>query len=151
MNPGWSYTFSAAKTPKGDLKIIGRAFFDRVVSSLKLADGEVCDLILQEHVEKRSSKANRYLWGPLYDEAMEVILSSEGYRRDEWPQMKLLMHEGLTGKYQGYVTCPVTKQQVRKFRSSKATVAEFKAYIEWVIQLVAEDYGVAIALPGEDM
>jgi len=38
---------------------------------------------------------------------------------------------------------------VRKFRSSKATKAQFKEYLEWLVQMVAEDYGVAIALPGE--
>ena len=146
MRDAWSYEFSASRGPEG-LVIAGRSHFDRVVSTLAL--GEVCRLVISEYVEKRSSGANRFLWGPLYDEAMEVILSKEGYRRDEWPQMKLLMHEGLTGKYQGYVTCPITKQQVRKFRSSKATKAEFHAYIEWLVQMVAEDYGVALALPGE--
>lgn len=147
MRDRWSYTFAPAKGNTGLNFGHARAYFDRIVATL--ADGEVVDLTLAEHVEKRSGRANRFLWGPLYDEAMEVILSKEGYRRDEWPQMKLLMHEGLTGKYQGYVTCPVTKQQVRKFQSSKATSKEFHAYIEWLVQMVAEDYGVALALPGD--
>lgn len=147
----WTYTFAATKTPQGALTILGRAYFDRVVLSLPLAEGEVCDLTLSEHVEKRSHRANRFLWGPVYDEIMDVILSAEGYRRDEWPQMKLLMHEGLCAKYQGYVTDPVTKMQVRKFRSSKANQTEFSDYIKWLAQMVAEDYGVAITLPGEDV
>jgi len=143
----WSYVFSASRTPKG-LLIANRAYFDRVVSA-SLGMGEVCDLTLAQHIERRSLKQNRALWGPIYSQVQEVILSKEGYRRDEWPAMKELIHEGLCAKYQGYVTCPVTKQQVRKFRTSKATVAEMRDYMEWLAQFMAEEYHIAIELPGE--
>ena len=148
MTTGWRHTFSASRGPQG-VEFSSPAFVDRVVSSLAL--GEVFVVTFEEYQEKRSGRANRFLWGPVYNEVMEVILSKEGYRRDEWPQMKLLMHEGLCAKYQGYVTCPVTKMQVRKFRSSKANQREFSDYITWLAQMVAEDYGVAITLPGEDV
>jgi hypothetical protein len=141
-----SQTFAAVKGPKG-LTILARPFFDRFVSALP--DGAEGSLTWEPRKDKRSNRANRMMWGVAYEQAVEVILSAEGYRRDQWAEMKALMHEGLCARYQGYVTCPVTKQQVRKFRTSKASKAEFTAYIEWLAQMIAEDYGVAIELPGD--
>lgn len=140
------YTFAATKGSRG-LNIEARPYFDRVVSSL--GDGERFTLTLEPFKEKRSNRANRMMWSTCYDQAIEAILSKDGYRRDEWQKLKPLIHEGLCGKYQGYVICPVTKQQVRKFRSSEATSAEFAAYINWLAQLLAEEYGYAMILPGE--
>ena len=142
----FSQTVSAAKGPKG-LVIQLRPYFDRFVQSLP--DGQELVLTVEPRKDKRSNRANRMMWGVAYEQAVEVILSAEGYRRDQWADMKDLMHEGLCARYQGYVTCPVTKQQVRKFRTSKASKAEFTAYIEWLAQMIAEDYGVAIELPGD--
>lgn len=140
------HKFAAVKGPQG-LTIQGRTFFDRTVATIP--DGTELVMTLEPRKDKRNNKQNRMMWGIVYDQLVEVILSADGYRRDEWPKVKPLMHEGLCAKYQGYVECPITKQQVRKFRSSEASKAEFSAYIEWLAQMVAEDYGVAIQLPGE--
>lgn len=141
------FTFSAHKAPTG-LVIDARPYFDRVVSSL--GDGERFVVTLEPYKEKRSNKQIRAIFGPIYDQIREVILSKEGYRRDEWPRLKDMMHEGLAGKYRGYETCPITKQPVRRFRLSRATKDETTEYMEWLAQMVAEDYGVAIELPGDN-
>ena len=140
------YTFTAVKA-EGGLVIQGRPFFDRVVSTLGL--GETFTLHLKTFKQKRSNKANRMMWSTCYDQAIEAVMSHEAYRRDEWTKMKPLIHEGLCSLYQGYVTCPVTKQQVRKFRTSEATSGEFSDYINWLAQYLAEEYGYVMILPGE--
>lgn len=146
MAADWKYEFAAVKGAKG-LSILGRAYFDRVVSTL--ADGVECVLTLTPKKNKRSNNMNRGMWGPLYDQVCEIILSKEGYRRDEWPKMKPLIHEGLCGLYGGYELAPGTKQKVRKFRTSDASGKELGEFLEWVAQYMAEEYGEAIALPGE--
>lgn len=142
----WSYTFSAAKGPKG-LEIQGRAYFNRVVSTL--ADGELVVVTLAPFKEKRSNKANRALWGPVYDSILLQLADAVGYDRHERASAKELIHEGLCGKYGGYETCPVTKREIRKFRTSKATKQQFSDYLEWLARFCAEEYGIVVELPGE--
>jgi hypothetical protein len=144
---GWTYTFSASRTPQG-LLIAARPYFDRVVAA-SLGMGEVCDLTISEHVEKRSNAQNRMAWGTVYDQLLEGIGDAAGYDRHERAAAKDLIHEGLTAKYQGTVTDKVTGQEVRKFRTSKASKQEFSDYIEWVARFAATEYGVVIVLPGE--
>ncbi len=140
------YTFTAVKA-EGGLVIQGRPFFNRVVSTLGV--GELFTFTLKPFKKKRSGKANRLMWGTVYDQALDVVLSQDGYRLDQWPKLKRLIHEGLCAKYQGYVLCPVTKTQVRKFRSSEATAQEFSDYVSWIAQFLAEEYGYALQLPGD--
>lgn len=142
----FSQTFAATKSPAG-LKIAGRSLFDRFVSSL--GDGEQVTLTIAPLKEKRSNQQNRMLWGTVYDQLIEGISIEAGYDRHERAQAKELIHEGLCGKYGGYETCKVTGQQVRKFRTAKATKQQFTDYIEWVARFAAQEYGVVIALPGE--
>jgi hypothetical protein len=115
-----------------------------------VATGEVFDMTIAEHVEKKTNRQLRGIWGPAYTSIVEFLLSDQGYRRDEWPQMKELIHEGLCGLYQGYVTCPVSKKDVRKFRLSTSTKDEASAYLAWVAQYMAEEHGFAVQLPGEN-
>jgi len=142
------FTFSAHKAPSG-LVIDARPYFDRVVSSL--GDGERFVLTLEPHRERRSGRANRALWGPIYDSLLLGLADAVGYDRHDLAKGKELLHEGLCLKYGGSVTCPVTGQPVRKFRTSKATVREFSDFIEWVARYAAEEHGVVVQLPGEDV
>lgn len=144
---GWSYTFRAVKGDKG-LTILGRPYFNRCVDA-HLADGEECVLTISEMVVKRTSKQNKANWGPVLDQVVDIICAKEGYRKDEWKKYKPLIHEGLTGRYGGYEVCPVSKKDVRKFRTSTATVAEMADYMDWIAQFIAEEYGEAIVMPGE--
>jgi hypothetical protein len=143
---GWTYTFSATKDDKGQLVILAQGYFNRALSSV--AAGEVFDLTIAEHQEKRSSKANRMLWGTFYDQLL-AGLAADQYDSHERADAKELIHEGLTALYQGYVTDEVTGVQVRKFRSSKATKAEFTAFVEWAAKYAAETFGIVVTLPGE--
>ena len=145
---GWSYTFQATKDEHGDLVTLAPAYLRRCLSTV--APGEVFDLTIAEHQEKKTNRQLRGIWGPAYSSIVEFLLTKEGYRRDEWPRMKELIHEGLCGEYQGYVTCPITKKDVRKFRLSSATKGEASAYLAWVAQYMAEEYHFAVQLPGED-
>lgn len=143
----WAYTFTAAKDAKAGLMIQGRPYFDRVVSTL--AAGELVVMELKPWVEKRTNKQNRGMWGITYDSLLDGLVREGSYRADERARMKVLIHEGLCARYKGYETCPVTKQEVRKFRTSKANKQEFSDYIKFVAQYAAEEHGVVIALPGE--
>ena len=140
------YEFRASKSEKG-LVILGRPFFDRVVASLR----EGCEyvLTLTEHIDKRSNAQNRMVWGTVYSQIKDGLVRAGHYEPHERDEVKALIHEGLCAKYQGYVTCPVTGQQVRKFRSSKANKQEFSDYVEWVARYAATEYGVVVVLPGE--
>ena len=60
-----------------------------------------------------------------------------------------MLHEGLCRRYGGTVIDPISKQEVRKFRTSKATVKEMNDYLEWIPRFMAEEYGAVIVLPGE--
>ena len=149
MQPDWSYTFAAAKGPKG-LTILARPYFDRVVSTL--AEGEECVLTLSAKVEKRTNAQNRMLWGTTYDQLLMGIGHAEGLSvHDLKPNAKAkdYLHEGLCLEYAGTVTDPVTKRDVRKFRTSQATKAEFSAFVEWLAEYASKEYGVVVILPGE--
>jgi hypothetical protein len=143
----FTQTFSAAKGPKG-LTIQARPFFDRFVQSLP--DGQELVLTVEPRKDKRSNAQNRMAWGTLYDQLIYGIADAAGYDRHERAEAKELIHEGLTAKFQGTVTDKVTGQQVRKFRTSKATKQEFTDYVEWVCRFAAQEYGVVVMLPGED-
>lgn len=144
----WRYVFTAAKASTG-LVIQTRPYFDRVVSTL--AEGEVVVLTLEPWTEKRTNAQNRGMWGCVYDSLIAGLVTAGSYEPSERARMKELIHEGLCAHYQGYETCPVTKQQVRKFRTSKATKKEFSDYIEFVARYAAQEFGVVVALPGEHM
>ena len=149
MPPEWSYTFGAVKAVNG-VVITGRAYFDRVVSTL--AEGEECVLTLSAKVEKRTNAQNRMLWGTTYDQLLMGIGHAEGLSvHDLKPnaQAKEYLHEGLCLEYAGTVTDPVTKRDVRKFRTSQATKAEFSAFVEWLAEYASKAYGVVVILPGE--
>lgn len=135
----------AVKAPTG-LVITGRTYFDRIVSSLP--DGQECVLTLTPKKDKRSNAQNRMAWGTVYDQIL-AGLAADQYEPHERQAAKDIMHEGLTAKYQGYVTDAVTGQQVRKFRTSKATKQEFSDYIEWVARFAAQECGIVVTLPGE--
>lgn len=139
------YEVGAVKAPKG-LVITGRAYFDRIVSSLP--DGQECVLTLTPKKDKRSNQQNRMIWGTFYDQLL-AGLAADQYDAHERAQAKELIHEGLTALYQGYVTDEVTGVQVRKFRSSKSTKAEFTAFVEWAAKYAAENFGIVVTLPGE--
>lgn len=140
------YTFAATKGRDG-LVIQARPYFDRVVSTL--GDGERFVLTLESFKEKRSNAQNRMAWGTLYDQLLYGIADAAGYDRHERAEAKELIHEGLAQKFGGTVTDKVTGQQVRKFRTSKATKQEFTDYVEWVCRFAAQEYGVVVVLPGE--
>lgn len=144
---GWTYTFSATKDHTGQLVIISQGYFNRALSAVQ--PGEVFDLTIAEHQEKRTGRQLRGLWGPVYTSIVEFLLTEQGYRRDEWPRMKELIHEGLCGQYQGFVTCPITKKDVRKFRLSTATKQETTEFMSWVAQYMAEEHGFVVQMPGE--
>jgi len=144
---GWSHTFTAVKGKAGLSFGDARPFFDRVVSSVP--DGVRVVVTLAEYQDKRTTAQNRALWGTVYDSLLLGIADAAGYDRHERGLAKELIHEGLCAKYGGTVTDKVTGQQVRKFRSSKATKQEFSDFIEWVARFAAEEYGVVVALPGE--
>ena len=144
---GWTYTFAATKNAKNEPVILARPYFNRVLSTI--AVGEEFDLTIAEHQEKRTGRQLRGLWGPVYSSIIEFLLTEQGYRRDEWPRMKELIHEGLCGQYQGFVTCPITKKEVRKFRLSSATKQETSDYMSWLAQYMAEEHGFVVQMPGE--
>lgn len=146
MSQDWTYTFAFAKGPQG-LNILGRAYFDRVVSSLP--DGQEGVMVITPKKEKRTNAQNRAMWGTVYDSLLLGLADAVGYDRHERAAAKELLHEGLCAKFGGMETCKITGQQVRKFRTSKATKQEFSDYIEWVARFAATEYGVVVALPGE--
>jgi len=155
MNDRWTYTFSAAKGPKGDLCIIGRSYFDRVVASLRLAEGEVCDLTLSEHVETRTNAQNRMGWGTVYDQILLGILTKTGLERYSSADSKAraaakqALHEALCMEYGGVDIEPLTGRAVRKFHSSKASKQEYSDYIKFVARHAAQEWGVVVVLPDE--
>ena len=143
---GWTYTFAATKNAKNEPVILARPYFNRVLSTI--AVGEEFDLTIAEHQEKRSNKQNRMVWGTILDQLI-AGLAADQYEPHERAEAKELIYEGLCAKYQGYVTDAVTGQQVRKFRGSKATKAEFTEFVEWVARFAAQECGIVVVLPGE--
>jgi hypothetical protein len=143
---GWTYSFAATKDDKGQLVILAQGYFNRALSSVQ--PGEVFDLTIAEHQEKRSNKQNRMVWGTVLDQLI-AGLAADQYEPHERAEAKELIYEGLCARFQGYVTDAVTGQQVRKFRGSKATKAEFTEFVEWVARFAAQEYGIVITLPGE--
>lgn len=146
----WLYTFAAFKNPAGDLEFAAKDYLRRVLSTL--AVGEEFVVTLKEFEDKRTSRQNRMLWGTIYDQLLIGIGHSEGLSvHDLKPGAlaKAYLHEGLCLEYAGTVTDPVTKRDVRKFRTSEATKAEFTAYVEWLAEYAAKRYGVVVELPGE--
>jgi hypothetical protein len=143
---GWTYTFAATKNAKNEPVILARPYFNRVLSTV--AVGEEFALTITEREDKRSSKQNRLLWGTCYDQLIAGIADEVGYDRHD-KHGKEQLHEGLLCLYGGMVIEPVTKREVAKVRSSKMTVAEFSAYVEWIARWAAQEHGVVIVLPGE--
>lgn len=142
MNQDWTYTFGFAKGPEG-LNILGRSYFDRVVSSLPL--GQEGIMTLAPKKDTRTNAQNRMMWGHVYDQLLTGLASELGYERNE----KDYLHEALCRLYGGTVEDKATGLTVRKFRTSKATKKEFTDYIEWLARWAAQEHGVVIALPGE--
>lgn len=146
----WSYTFSVCKDERGELRFLAADYLRRVLSTL--AVGEEFVVTMKEFEDKRSNAANRMLWGTIYDQLLTGIGQSEGLSvHDLKPGAlaKSYLHEGLCLEYAGTVTDPVTKRDVRKFRTSEATKAEFTAFVEWLAEYAASRYGVVVELPGE--
>lgn len=144
---GWTQSFVAVKTPKGLSFGPAKPYFDRVVSSL--GNGTEVLVTLTEKQDKRTNAQNRAMWGIVYDSLLFGIADAAGYDRHERAMAKELIHEGLCVKFGGTITDKVTGQEVRKFRTSKATKQEFSDYIEWVARFAATEYGIVVALPGE--
>ena len=141
------YEVAAVKAPTG-LVIPGRRYFDRIVDSLP--DGQECTLTLEPKKDKKTRKQLGGLFGPMYSSIIEFLLTDQGYRRDEWPKRKELIHEGLCAEYQGFVTCPITKKDVRKFRLSSATKQETSDYMNWLGQYMAEEHHFVVQMPGDN-
>jgi hypothetical protein len=146
MNADFKYEFGGVQTESGTV-IRGRKFFDRTMSAVAI--GTPLKITVEPQKDKRTNKQNRAMWGTIYDQLIDGIAKEVGYDRHERAEAKELIHEGLCAKYQGYETCKVTGQQVRKFRTSKANKQEFSDYVEWVARFAAQEYGVVIVLPGE--
>lgn len=143
---GWTYSFMPAKTPKGLNFGSARGYFDRVVATM--ADGEVCNLTISEHEEKRTLAQNRLIWGTVYQQLLDGLANELGYdRHDKCGKEQL--HEGLLMLFGGTVMEKATGREVAKVRSSKMTKAEFSAYVEWIARWAATEHGVVIVLPGE--
>lgn len=141
----WRYEFRAVKAPVG-LVFTSRGYFDRVVSTL--GNGEEIVVTLEKPQDKRSSQANRGLWGPVYDQLIAGLAQAQGIEQGDGLS-KDLMHEGLLQKFSGTVVDPVTHCTVAKERSSSMTVARFGEFMEFVARFAAEEYGIVITLPGE--
>jgi len=150
MKPDWTYTFAAAKGPKG-LNILGRPYFDRVVSSLP--EGEECVLTLAQKVEKKTNAQTRLIWGVAYEQILQAVLSDVGYEENSDKQYRRIakdaLHEAFCLEFGGVITERITGKQVRKFRLSRASKDDAKSYIEWAARWAAQEYGVAIELPGD--
>lgn len=142
MKQDWTYTFAFAKGPQG-LNILGRAYFDRVVSSLP--DGQEGVMTIAPKKEKRTNAQNRMIWGTVYDQLITALADELGYEKPE----KEYLHEALCRLYGGTVEDKATGLTVRKFRTSKATKQEFTDYVEWLARWAAKEHGVNIVLPGE--
>lgn len=145
--PAWLYQFGFEIGPRGAFRLIGRSYFDRVVASFK--PGLQGVLTLTPKVERRTNAQNRLMWGTVYDQIVEGLVTAGFYEPHEWAEAKALIHEGLCAKYQGLVKDKVTGIEVRKFRSSKATKAEFTEFVAWATRFAATEFGVVVVLPGE--
>ncbi len=141
----WRFEFSAIKAKHG-LMFASRTYFNRVISTL--GDGEAVTVIVEKPQDTRSLAQNRALFGPVYDQLIDGLADEVGYDRHD-KDGKDKLHEGLCIKYGGTVKDPITGLDVRKFRTSKATVSEFGAYLEWVARFAAQEHGVIVTLPGE--
>ena len=145
MQPDWSYTFAAAKGPKG-LTILARPYFDRMV--MALPDGQECVLTLAPKVDKRTGKQNRTLWGVVYESLLNQIAGEVGYDRHDRCGKEQL-HEGLLMLFGGVKVCPITKREVAAKRSSKMSKAEFAEYVDWIARWAATEYQIVVELPSD--
>ena len=144
MKP-WRYQFQAVKTPKG-LTFTSRPYFDRAISTL--GDGEAVTVTIEKPQDTRTMAQNRAIWGTIYDQIIEAIADEVGYDRHD-KDGKERLHEGLCARYRGTTIDPVTKCEVRKFYTHRATVQQMADYIEWIPRFIAEEFGIVITLPGE--
>lgn len=121
----------------------------------QVGEGVVLKLTVEEAKGKRSLRQNRLLWGPVYDQILAHIMLESGYRADEAresldvSELKQRVHYGLLAVRFGYVTDPVTKQQVPARTSSTLTTAEMAEYFEWLVTYCADELHIQIVLPDE--
>ena len=128
-----------------------------------LGDGTEVTLEFSQKKAKRSVRQNATLWGPVYDQIYEQILThimlDGGFRRDEAIKalpvsaFKQRVHYGLLAECFGYVTDPVTKRDVPAKTSSEMTTAEMAEYFQWLVEYAADPEGplkgMQIILPDE--
>jgi hypothetical protein len=115
-----------------------------------VATGEEFIVTLREFEDKRSSRQNRMLWGVCYDSLLAGLSDEVGYdKHDKCGKEQL--HEGLLMLFGGTVTDKATGREVAKVRSSKMTRAEFSAFVEWIARWAAQEHGVVVTLPGDDL
>jgi hypothetical protein len=157
----WFHEFSAVKDADG-LVVQGRDFYERAIA--ELGDGEQVVLTLSKPSEKRSSRQNRFLWGPLYDELIQglknkrdidrydaigaAMADDQGIDAGDVPS-KEQMHEGLLQLFAGTVIDPLTKREVAKERSSTMSTARFTEFVEFIARYAATEHQIVVTLPGE--
>ena len=84
----------------------------------------------------------------IYPQVIDAIAEEVGYDRHD--------KAGKNGSMRGCVFMPwgtaidpISKREVRKFHTSKASVQQMSDYIEWIPRFMADEYHVVIVLPGE--
>ena len=125
-----------ATVADGGLKIRDRQAFDEAVG--KLPDGRYV-LTLEDEVEARSSKANRFYFGAV----VEPIMAKTGYRKHE-------VHDILKHKFNPKLVSDPETGEIIEVDGSTAdmTVAEFQMYVDSCIEW-AHKIGVDVQ-PWED-
>ena len=93
------------------------------------------EIVLRKKRVRRTDKQNRYYWGVVIAE----VASCAGYRRQDAYQL----HDALAHKFLPLPPCPITGSP-RRQRTPGTDTAEFSAYVDQVIQLAAETWGVVI-------
>ena len=107
-----------------------------------------------EPTRKRTSKQNRTLWGPTYDQMLSALMAKD-YRDDErmgshqTNDLKRLVHYGLLMAHYSVETDKVTGNAVPKKTSSQLTVKEFQDHLYWIQDYAAMEKGIVIQMPDE--
>lgn len=101
-------------------------------------------MTLASHSNRRSEEQNNYLWGVVYVAILKHL--PPGWEDKD-------VHEYCLGEWSGWdKLAGLRRARLKpKRRSSRLSPAEFVEYVEFIQRHFAEEYGIYVPDPGEEL
>jgi len=118
-----------------------------LIDALKHFEGKEIKISVERNYKKRSNNQNAYLHGYLFP-IITLFLNDAGWqmtpqKTKEWLKKKFLTHTEInenTGEYMEWVK-----------KTSECTTKEIMDFQDRCIQFAAEELGIEVALPNEEL